>query len=239
LVHHIIFRSAGIPDPSTNKSNTLTDIEADACWNLAAHRWYNQGCVLVDKDESSIGGPFNDNGGGVYVLEWDPENGYIKSWSFPRNSVPRNLENAIATSSPGGSSTTVDVVELPNPSQWGLPYAYFAIGPKTECSADHFQDMRLVFNLAFCGEVAGQRFFKDCTEESKQFNVSNSPVNSCNAYIESDPKALDEAYWKIRGVYTWERELQMANLTELLSNNDDGNDDHTSHWQKKKDVGPR
>jgi hypothetical protein len=223
--------TAGIPDPSTKKSNTLTNIEADDCWNLAAHRWYNQGCVLVDRDESSIGKPFNDNGGGVYVLEWDPYNGYIKSWTFPRNSVPRNLERAIATS----GSTTTDMMELPDPSEWALPYAYFAIGPKTECSADHFQNMRLVFNLAFCGQVAGQRFFKDCSEESERFNISNSPMTSCNAYIESNPKALDdEAYWKIRGVYTWERELQIQFLSDDVFADDDGDQN-----QKKKDAVPQ
>ena len=65
--------------------------------------------------------------------------------------------------------------------------------------------MRLVFNLAFCGEVAGNRFFKDCHAEAQVFNVSNHPIESCNAYIESNPKELDEeAYWKIRGVYTWQ-----------------------------------
>ena len=211
--------TAGIPDPSTNKTNFVTNIEADDCWNLAAHRWYNQGCVLVDNDHASIGKPFNARGGGVYVLEWDPENGYIKSWTFSRQSVPQNLQDAMSSTShdstsrqqtkPGTPSSTAGstgnlAVVPPNPSEWGLPYAYFAIGSDTTCSANHFRDMRLVFNLAFCGEVAGNRFFKDCHAEAQAFNVSNHPVESCNAYIESNPKELDEAYWKIRGVYTWQ-----------------------------------
>ena len=58
--------------------------------------------------------------------------------------------------------------------------------------------MRLVLNTALCGSVAGNRFQKDCTEESKHFKT-------CNEYIQSQPKALDELYWKIRGVYVYER----------------------------------
>ena len=68
--------------------------------------------------------------------------------------------------------------------------------------------MRIVFNLAFCGNVAGNRFMTECPDEASQFNVTNDPVKTCNAYIESDPDALKEAYWKIRGVYVYERELE-------------------------------
>mmetsp|Transcript_22585 Transcript_22585/g.54567 ORF Transcript_22585/g.54567 Transcript_22585/m.54567 type:complete len:159 (-) Transcript_22585:274-750(-) len=47
----------------------------------------------------------------------------------------------------------------------------------------------------------------------KKFNVTNDhgnhdPVLTCNAYIESNPEALEEAFWKIKGVYVYERELE-------------------------------
>eukprot|EP00980_Cylindrotheca_fusiformis_P017761 scaffold5605_cov128-Cylindrotheca_fusiformis.AAC.2 len=58
--------------------------------------------------------------------------------------------------------------------------------------------MRLVLNTAFCGSVAGNRFKIDCKAEAEEFET-------CNDYIKSQPKALDEAYWKIRGVYVYER----------------------------------
>jgi hypothetical protein len=71
------------------------------------------------------------------------------------------------------------------------------------------KNMRIVFNLAFCGNVAGNRFMTECPDEAAKFNVTNDPVKTCNAYIESDPETLkDEAYWKIRGVYVYERELE-------------------------------
>ena len=199
----LLFSLAGIPDTYTGLPNFNTCKEADDCWNMAAHQWGNQGCVAIDDKEGSIGEPFNNNGGGVYALEWDPINRYIKSWSFARDHVPANLQDSMRSAS-GGEKDRV----TPDPSSWGLPYAYFAIGEGTGCSADHFQSMHIVFNLAFCGNVAGNRFFKDCEEEAKHFNVSNDPIKSCNAYIKSDPKVLDEAYWKISGVYVYERALE-------------------------------
>ena len=115
---------------------------------MAAHQWGNQGCVLIDDQEGSIGKPFNENGGGVYALEWDPMAHHIKSWSFSRDTLPPNLEETL---------DDTDGSTIPDPDQWGVPYAYFAIGDTTGCSADHFQNMHLVFNLAFCGQVAGNR----------------------------------------------------------------------------------
>ena len=75
--------------------------------------------------------------------------------------------------------------------------------------------MRLIFNLAFCGAVAGNRFFRDCPTLSAQWNVKNDSVLTCNAYLDSEPAALSEAYWKIRGVYVYQRDWQrMGNKTK-------------------------
>lgn len=79
--------------------------------------------------------------------------------------------------------------------------------------------MRIVFNLAFCGNVAGNRFMTECPAEAAQFNVTNDPVKTCNAYIESDPEALEEAYWKIKGVYVYERELEKRPRKPIIEGN--------------------
>jgi hypothetical protein len=63
--------------------------------------------------------------------------------------------------------------------------------------------MRLVLNTAFCGSVAGNRYFMDCKNESTVYKT-------CNEYIKSQPEALSEAYWKIRGVYVYERSWQKS-----------------------------
>ncbi|CAB9503338.1 Probable endo-1,3(4)-beta-glucanase [Seminavis robusta] len=201
-------RATGIPDTYTGDMDFATSVPADNCWNLAAHQWSNQGCVTVTSEDGTIGVPLNEAGGGVYVLEWDPEHRYIRSWVFPRNKdLPSNLEGAIETAHVKDSSQQI----VPDPQEWGLPYAYFAIGPTTGCSADHFRDMRIVFNTAFCGTVAGNRFGRDCPAEAQKFQQGEeyNPVQSCNAFIESDPAdVMAEAYWKVRGVYVYERELE-------------------------------
>ena len=77
------------------------------------------------------------------------------------------------------------------------------LGDQTNCEGTNFRNMRLVLNTAFCGSVAGNRFNVDCKNESKAFKT-------CNEYIKSRPEALDEAYWKIRGVYVYQREWEKA-----------------------------
>lgn len=198
--------ATGLPDTFTGKPSFKNRVEADNCHVMAAHQWANQGCVAVDQRNNTLGAPLNAAGGGVYALEWDPANGYIRSWAFPRSDgLPDNLQEALDTASQPNKEDRV----MPNTTDWGLPYAYFAIGEATGCSADHFKDMRVVINLAFCGTVAGNRFSRDCPEfaEFPTFNEKDAgdPWKTCEAYIESNPKALEQAYWDINGAYVYER----------------------------------
>ena len=195
--------ATGIPETWTGEPDYITRVEADNCWTMAPHQWANQGCVAVDQRNNTLGEPLNKAGGGLYALEWDPANKRIRSWVFPRNEgVPENLEAAVDTASASHASERI----MPDTDEWGLPYAHFAIGQYTGCSADHFQDMRLVINLAFCGTVAGNRFLRDCPEIAK-LNLTDKadPWETCTAYIESNPDALAEAFWKIRGAYVYQR----------------------------------
>lgn len=195
--------ATGLPDTFTGVMDFNTSKPADDCNVLAPHQWANQGCVAVSSDEGTIGEPLNKQGGGIYALEWDPDKEKaIRSWVFPgHDSVPSNLREAIESASSTDKSKRV----VPDPSEWGLPYAYFAVGEGTGCSADHLKNMRIVFNLAFCGTVAGNRYFRDCPAEAKLFKKGKDPVLSCNALIKSNPEMLEQAYWKIRGLYVYER----------------------------------
>mmetsp|Transcript_19547 Transcript_19547/g.29286 ORF Transcript_19547/g.29286 Transcript_19547/m.29286 type:complete len:452 (-) Transcript_19547:86-1441(-) len=196
--------NTGLPDTFTGIPDFKTVKEADNCWEWAPHQWFNSGCVQVSSEKGSLGQPLNAKGGGIFALEWDPANFYIRSWVFsPHTDAPQNVLDVISTSN---STDEADKV-LPDTQLWGLPYAYFAIGDGTGCSADHFKNIRLVFNIAFCGTVAGNRFFGDQPTEAKMFNVNNDPIATCDAYIKSDPDALNEAYWKIKGLYVYEREM--------------------------------
>jgi len=189
--------AVGIPDRKTGKPD-MTLRYSKNCFVYDAHQWLNQGCVAVDHVEGRLGEPLNAKGGGIYVLEWDPVNRHIRSWVFtPHSEAPQNLLDSISTASHPDPRQRVS----PDPRIWPLPYGYYAIGKGTHCPASHFQNMHLVFNLALCGSVAGNRYFMDCPKEFKQFPT-------CNEYIASNPEALKEAYWKIKGVYVYEREWQ-------------------------------
>eukprot|EP00525_Craspedostauros_australis_P011914 CAMPEP_0198123224 /NCGR_PEP_ID=MMETSP1442-20131203/37021_1 /TAXON_ID= /ORGANISM="Craspedostauros australis, Strain CCMP3328" /LENGTH=228 /DNA_ID=CAMNT_0043782393 /DNA_START=152 /DNA_END=838 /DNA_ORIENTATION=- len=200
--------ATGIPNTWTGKPDMDTKVESDNCWNMAAHQWANQGCVMINDKDNTIGTPMNIRGGGVYALEWDPVNLRIRSWVFPfhdesgkeNDELPDNLSEILDTVNQPGSAP----VE-PDTDAWGLPYGYFAVGPTTGCSSEHFQNMRIVFNLAFCGAVSGNRFFGDCPAQAEQFNIDYNPIATCNAYIASNPEELSEAYWKVGGVYVYER----------------------------------
>ncbi|VEU35376.1 unnamed protein product [Pseudo-nitzschia multistriata] len=191
--------ATGLPDTFTGEPNFDTEVQADNCWTMTPHQWANQGCVAIHDKNGTIGEPMNQNGGGVYALEWDPTSGYIRSWVFRRGEIPRNLQQALA-----GSGNP-----RPDPSSWPTPYAYFAIGEGSGCPSEHFRHHRLVINLAFCGAVAGNRFARDCPALYERYNVRNDSVATCNAYLESDEaRALldEEAYWKIGGVHLYQRE---------------------------------
>jgi hypothetical protein len=201
-----------IPNQYTGIPDNYTRTVADDCWVNAPHQWANQGCVMSDTNnpQPSIGPGFNANGGGIYVLEWDPVRGYIRSWVFGRNQdIPANLQDSIATAAMNhGQRSSKKSSTLPDPTTWDvLPYAYFAIGNGTRCSSDHFANMRMVLNLAFCGNVAGNRFARDCPELAQKFATHNNsdPIAACNAYIASNPSALDEAYWKIQDILIYQR----------------------------------
>lgn len=108
--------------------------------------------------------------------------------------MPQNLKDALETASEKNPFKRVS----PDPRKWGLPYVYYPIGTGTNCSADHFKNMHLIFNLALCGSVAGNRFFQDCP-------LLNEKYGSCDAYVAANTDAMDEVYWKIKGVYVYER----------------------------------
>lgn len=200
-------RATGLPDTFTGIPDYTTNLPADNCWTQTPHQWANQGCVVVNDQNHTLGPGINENGGAVYALEWDPANNRIASWVFlHRDGLPPNLQDSLLSYHHDPTTTTSSTIVSPDPSTWGLPYGYFAIGNGTGCSADHFVNMRIVLNTAFCGTVAGNRFFSDCPSHiATKFNASNDPVKSCNAYLASEPEELQQAYWDIAGVYVYQR----------------------------------
>jgi hypothetical protein len=111
-------------------------LETTNCYVDASGQSSNSGCAFHDSSANSYGDGFNGNpgGGGAYAMEWNDE--FIKIWWFPRNSIPSDM-----------------LGENPEPMNWGTPAAMFAgDGFNVE---DHFEEHRIVIDITFCGEWAG------------------------------------------------------------------------------------
>ena len=135
----------------------------------------NAGCGIEYLGQGSYGAEFNENGGGVYALQW--LRGSVSSWYFPRGTIPS------------------DITKLsPDPSSWGTPYAYFPLNP-TNCDPDHFNDMNMVINLTFCGQWAGSVFADDC-------GVYYG--DDCNAYVQNNPADFADAYWIFNSIQVYQ-----------------------------------
>ncbi|GFH44916.1 hypothetical protein CTEN210_01390 [Chaetoceros tenuissimus] len=186
--------------PKQNGDLDMTVREARDCYAYDEHQWLNQGCVETEAEDGTLGEPLNKKGGGVFVFEWDPINRFMKSWVFsPHIKVPDNLRMALESANEKESTSKI----VPDPRTWGLPYAYYPIGKGTSCSEEHFRNMHLIFNTALCGTVAGNRFFMDCP-------LLNEKYGNCEDFVKSDPPEMDEVYWKIRGLYIYQREWERA-----------------------------
>lgn len=135
----------------------------------------NSGCGVSNTAANVYGTAFNNNGGGVYAMEWTAS--AIKVWFFPRGSIPSDIDS--------GS---------PDPSNWGTPAANHA----TSCDvATHFAQHNMVFDTTFCGDWAGAVFGSDPVCGSKA-------SGNCQAYVAGNPDDFKDAYWSINYVSVYQ-----------------------------------
>jgi len=97
------------------------------------------GCTVQSTIPFSLGSSFNDNGGGVYAIEWTST--AIRIWFFPRDAIPPSLTSS-----------------FPNTADFGIPSANF----EGSCDIDtYLYNHSLTFNVDFCGGWAGPTFTAD------------------------------------------------------------------------------
>ena len=108
-------------------------VDASDCFVLADGQWTNQGCSQRGM-HGSIGEGFNAAGGGTYAAEWDPIAGHMRVWIWQAGQEPEDVIN-----------------KRPNPELWGQPEFYFSL--KDDCPPTHFKNMKLVFDITFCGDL--------------------------------------------------------------------------------------
>ncbi|EFX02491.1 beta-glucanase [Grosmannia clavigera kw1407] len=135
------------------------------------------GCAQSTTDTNNYGTGFNDNGGGVYAMEWTSD--FISVWFFSRSS-------SIASTLTSGSAS-------PDSSTFGTPTARFS-----GCDIDSFfSDHQIVINTDLCGDWAGNVWSEDATCSAK--------ASTCTTYVQQNPEAFTEAYWLINSIKVYQQ----------------------------------
>ncbi|KAI7959184.1 hypothetical protein MJO28_002975 [Puccinia striiformis f. sp. tritici] len=132
------------------------------------------GCGVADRSKASLGKAFNDNGGGVFVMEWKKSG--ISVWRFNRTNIPKELAKG----------------EKPRPSKWRIPP--ISHWDQEDCNSlsntKGFSKHKIVFDITLCGDWAGA---------ADVFNVNGVCPGNCSAAVK-DPSVFKDAYWEIASV---------------------------------------
>jgi len=121
----------------------------------------NAGCGTISPTTQSYGQGFNNDGGGVFAMQWADSGIYI--WFFPRNGIPGDINNF-----------------QPNTAAWGTPQASFPFG--NNCPSSKFANHNIVVDNTFCGDWAGSSFNADGCSGSCNSFVQNNPGAFGQAY---------------------------------------------------------
>ncbi|KAK0635610.1 concanavalin A-like lectin/glucanase domain-containing protein, partial [Bombardia bombarda] len=125
----------------------------------------NEGCSVPETN-----GLWGAATGGTYATEWQADR--LQVWSWAAGAEPTDVKNG-----------------NPDPILWGKPN--FALKSGSCDVKKAFTDMKLVLNIDFCGDAAGQDVLwsQGCKAATK--------VNTCADYVKNNPAAFKDVYWKI------------------------------------------
>ncbi|KAF1999549.1 glycoside hydrolase family 16 protein [Amniculicola lignicola CBS 123094] len=151
----------------------------------------NMGCGTKFSDANSLGEAFNQNGGGVYAMEWTSST--VNVWFFPPTFVPASL-STLASFDPS--------ISHPDPSTFGIPSASFS-GPCSSSFGEKLFNHTIVIDTTFCGGWAGGSFGKGATKCPTLSGASS--VESCVDFVGNHPEAFAEAYWLLNNLRVWQR----------------------------------
>ena len=125
----------------------------------------NVGCSITEISATSFGSTFNAKGGGLYAMSWTSFG--IQIWFWNEGNIPNNVMS-----------------NTPDTTQWGLPFASWQFG--TWCPSSTFIQHKLVFDLTFCGDWAGNVFSMQCPNHG-----------ICDDFVRDNPEEFSQAYWNI------------------------------------------
>jgi hypothetical protein len=149
-------------------------IDTYDCYVDAPNQHRNIGCKIIANQTGIYGNTFNEDGGGIYVIEWTSI--AIQVWFFPRGNIPTDM-----------------VSDQPTPKSWGPPLAKFS----GRCELDSFvRNQTLVLNTTFCGGWAGKVWETDpiCSKKAK----------TCEEFVKMYPEEFVDAFWGINSLKTFQ-----------------------------------
>ena len=132
----------------------------------------SNGCGTQVGGPTSFGDGFNNNGGGIYAMEWTSD--YINVYFFAHSNAPADILGS-----------------APDPKNWGTPTASFVGGSTCDIDAN-FQNNNIVLDTTFCGSWAGTVWSSD--------PVCGPKAATCQDYVQNNPSAFTEAYWTINSL---------------------------------------
>ncbi|KAG0140728.1 hypothetical protein CROQUDRAFT_84031 [Cronartium quercuum f. sp. fusiforme G11] len=148
----------------------------------------NQGCGLRDSRSDSYGVPFNNAGGGVFVLDWQDHAIWMNF--YPRDSIPDHIKNGTPTAS----------------APWRKrPRAYFkdVAGQKT---GEYFKEHVLVINTNLCGKWPEGVWSTDTSYAGQNVTCATmTGTDSCSNFILNSGSKLGEAYWAINSIQIYKK----------------------------------
>jgi len=118
------------------------------------------GCGITDPDSWSYGPDFNNNGGGVWAMQWESTGVYV--WLWARNWIPADIK-----------------ANQPNPSSWGAPRGRFTFNQGC-IDSQFFYNHGIIIDNTFCGDWAGS-VYPGGNDACINF-VKNNPGSFSEAY---------------------------------------------------------
>ncbi|KAL8782187.1 MAG: hypothetical protein Q9213_005623 [Squamulea squamosa] len=165
------------PGCTIQKAGFSGKVETPNCDVNAEGQGKNMGCGISHpiRNSQSFGQGMNKVGGGVYATLWTKQD--ISIYHFTRSAIPADITNG-----------------QPDPAKWGMPVAKFAGGCKID---EHFHNLNIIFNTAFCGDWAGAAWNQSATCMKK--------APTCQQYVQNNPEAFKDAFWLIRSVKVYQQ----------------------------------
>lgn len=176
------------------------------------------GCGVLGP-EGGYGKPFNEGTGGWYVAEFDTRadaaDKFIKIWYVPRLPETAVAERKLAAAVRGGSPLDPSALFAAHPEllvvTFSLADGVCGVYEDSDGNpARYFRNQRIVINITFCGDWAGNVFDEFCMKDSPS---PGSSMDHCNAFLadqQSNNAFWSEVYFAFNSLSIYQSDAQHA-----------------------------